>query len=118
MFDGLVDLLSPLAASAMPDSCVIQTRITSGDGYGGTTLTYTASAPIPCRVFTHPRPVDERDAEGRLESIVRWMAALPAGTAITAKDRLLCNGVQYEVAGVIAPQSFEVQRLVELEVLS
>jgi len=98
--------------------CTISRYTSVDDGAAGQTNTY---APLPnaplCRVMAMPQVVAEQDAEGRLQSVVRWTIALPPGQDVTAKDRIVAQGVTYEVTDVLGPKSNEIERIVQCEVL-
>lgn len=115
---GTLASLKRVALSAMPDTCTIQRQSAVDDGAGGQTLTWATLSTPKCRVFTQKQTIQERTAEGRLENVVRWFIALPAGQDVAASDRIAANGVTYEVAGVQQPTSYEVERICQVEVLN
>lgn len=99
--------------------CTISRKTSAPDGFGGQADTW-ADLPGPpmCRIYPAVQAVAERDGEGRLESAVRWMIALPPGTDVTARDRIVANGVTYEVTAVLAPRTYEIERICQVEVIA
>lgn len=99
--------------------CTISRKASAPDGAGGQTDTW-ADLPSPplCRVYPVMRTAQEGEGEGRIESVVRWMIALPVGQDVTAKDRIVANGVIYEVTTVLAPRTYELERICQVGVIS
>jgi hypothetical protein len=68
-------------------------------------------------VMSNTQMITERVEEGRPVNNVSWMLAFAPGTDVTQYDRVLAQGVTYEVAGVEGPKTNEVERLVECVVI-
>lgn len=99
--------------------CTISRLTSVDDGVAGQTLTWAPLSTPLCRVYPIvTRGVGEQVGEGRIESVVRWMIALPPGQDVTAKDRIVANGVTYEVSAVLAPRTYELERICQVEVIA
>lgn len=115
---GLTRVLTQVAASAQPDLCVITRKTSVSDGMGGMTDSWAAiAAGVPCRVMNTIRQGVEAAEEGRIEDRLDWRIALPVGQDVTARDRIAADGMNFEVLGVLAPMSYEVERVVQCVVL-
>lgn len=115
---GIVRKLQSVANSAMPDTCSILRKSPTPDGMGGNTEIWGAAyTNVPCHVMRNTTRGTEKATEGRLENAVQYDIALPAHQDVTAVDRIVANGVTYEIQAV-GPVSFEAERLVECEVLT
>lgn len=107
-----IDLTSlrALAAAFRPGTATIQrsTETTSGDG---TSQSWATLAIVSCRVSRIGQGGNEGlGADESLQAIGQRRIKLPAGTDVTAKDRIIVDGVTYEVADV--PKiDYEVERM-------
>ncbi|HEX5164233.1 MAG TPA: head-tail adaptor protein [Thermomicrobiales bacterium] len=103
--------LRNLAAGFRPDTCTIQrnTQTQSGDGQADSWATV---ATVSCRVSRIGQGGNEQlGGDASITAIGQRRIKLPAGTDVTPADRIVCNGVTYEVADV--PKiSNEVERTV------
>lgn len=118
------DILSPAELNelrglvrdlAMPGTAMVLRGTTASNGAGGYTSTFgTASFGgttfIPCRF--RPSSNNERMQAGVVTGITSWTVILPAEWPITQADRvvLLPMHIVLAVQGVLAPQSWELQR--------
>ena len=102
--------LRTLADGFRPDTCVIQrnTQTQSGDGQADSWATI---ATVSCRVSRVGQGGNEQvGADASIQAVGQRRIKLPAGTDVTPRDRIVCNGVTYEVADV--PKiSYEVERM-------
>lgn len=102
------------AELALPDVCVVQARTLTSDGQGGRTEAYATSVTTTCRVSpagqtTQGNEVTRGDGT---KALADWIVTLPYSTSVAQTDRLLVNGVTYEVLGVKAPRGWEITRRV------
>ena len=97
----------------LPDTCVIERDSGAANTVGDRTQTWTALATVACRVGPYRmRPGDERVFGGRISSGVLWQVTLPAGTDVTARDRIVHLGRTLQIISVLAPRTYEVVRFV------
>ena len=111
-----------LSEANMPYSAAIQEQVdTVGEG-GTHTLGWATVATVACRLSVPS--ADERIVAEQPSGRTQWLLVLPAGTAITAKQRAVVTGADaagntftktLEVLGVNAPLVFEVYRRVVAE---
>ncbi len=104
-------------AGLRPTTCVISRHTQVADNWGGTTTTWVNLATTTCRVMARTQIVTEAVTEARLNNNVRWMLAFAPGTDVTNYDRVLAQGITYEVAGVLGPKTHEIERLVDCVVV-
>jgi hypothetical protein len=95
----LVDMRADGVVS-LPDVCTIMMAVESSDGMGSQLRTWSVRASgVACRLS--PMGVSasgERVSSGRLTSSETWTLTVPAGTVLVASDRVVVDGVTYEVA--------------------
>lgn len=111
MIDGLLPGLRDLASQFRPDTCVIQryTQVVTGDG---TSQTWATLATVTCRVSRIGQGGTEgMSGSGAVQAVGQRRVKLPPETDVTPKDRLLVDGVTYEVLDV-QKISNEVERTV------
>lgn len=113
------DLQSMRAAlqESLPETVTIQRLTRASDGMGGFNETWAQVASVPGRLS----PAGTQPTEGVVASVLQsqqaWIVTLPAGTAVTAADRLQIGSRTFEVIGVQAPRSYEIAtRIVAVEV--
>lgn len=106
------------ATGAMPDTCTITRIKYTSDQQGGEQLDWpTVATNVPCRLRPGGGATEEIVAAG-LASVSRWTLTVPALTDILPKDRVLLNGVTYEVVINWGPASWEIDRqclLIEIQ---
>lgn len=87
---------------ALPGTVVIERYTRTSDGMGGQWETWAAVGTVLGRIY--PRATRgfqiEVSSGAQLTSQEEWLATLPYGTDVTAKDRLLYSGRTWEVARV------------------
>ena len=94
-------------------ACSILRKSSVSDGMGGQTDTWTTLASTTCRVAPDKSLDLEAAVQGRLQAESRWIIAFPAGTDVTAADRVTTLGSTYEVTGLLAPRTVELERKVQ-----
>ena len=97
--------------SLLPDLAQIQRATLASDGAGGQTGTPTTIATVPCMVNDRRETASETVAGERVSSTVEWVITLPAGTDVTARDRIIVGTRTFQVTGVLAA-SYETDRRV------
>ena len=100
-----------------PTPCTISRYTSVADGWGGTTETWANLATTTCRVMASTQTVVEQVEEARPVNNVRWTIAFAAGTDVTKRDRIIAQGITYEVTAVMGPKTNEIERLVQCVVL-
>ena len=99
-------------ATALPSTCSISRRVLSPDGLGGYSETWpTLTASVACRLSAHSAPTEAVMAE-RYGGRQTWMLTTPAGTDVTADDRVVIDSVTYEVVGIASAGAWETARRV------
>lgn len=86
------------AGSALPDSCVIQSRSLVSDGGGGGTVTWTASGTVDCRLA--PAQATEDEHGGRISPEAEFTITLPSSAAVTTESRIVHNAGIFNVEAV------------------
>ena len=95
-------------------ACTIQRKTSTSDGGGGFTDSWTALSTPNCCIAPVPTRYEQTVTDSREELISRWLITLPAGQDIRIEDRIVANGITYEVLAYAAPRSFEIERTVEV----
>ena len=90
----------------------IQRKATVKNGRGGTSETWPTVATKPCRVAPTSNQPEEFTNGGRLVANSYWRISFPAGTDIRSEDRVVIDGVTYEVTAPLGPRSYEKLRRV------
>ena len=104
-----LDFLRSLSNQYLPDVCTIRrgTDTPSGDG---TSTVWADVATVACRVSPLASgAVEGLGADASLAAVSQWTIWLPAGTDVTAKDRLVVGARSFEVARV-GERSYETIR--------
>lgn len=96
-------------------ACQILRRTLTSDGMGGNTTVWNTIATVNCRIAPVVSRTVEQVDQQRIELLSRWSIALPVGQDIDIKDRIVANGITYEVAAFAAPRTLELERVVECE---
>lgn len=90
-----------LQERAMPGTIVIQRRTYARDVMGGMAETWAAAGTVTGRLYPqNTRAFGEPVIGERVTSESRWFATMPAGTDVTAEDRLSYDGRTFEVVRV------------------
>lgn len=95
---------------SLPDTCEIVRNDPEPDGAGGETDDWGTVATVACRISPLARSdrLAELEVAARITAIDAWEITLPAGTDVTALDRLLSGGRTFEVTSVLVPRSWEI----------
>ena len=103
---------------SLPDLADISRSTPTSDGRGGTTLVWATVASVPCRVAPDVAFAGESVVADRVTVTQRWTITLPAGTNVSARDRILIGARTFEVTFVRSARSYEVScRVTGVEVL-
>lgn len=98
--------------ASLPDTCTVYRLTRTSDGAGGYTEAWAATgAAVACRVSPAGTGA-EREVAARLGAVATWMVTLPAGTDVTAKDKILTSTQTLQVEAALAPRSWEISRRV------
>lgn len=89
--------LRGIAESFMPESAAIQrpTETSSGDG---TSASWSTIATVSARLSPMGGASERLGADASLQAVAAWRIAVPVGTDVTVKDRIVINGRTFEVA--------------------
>jgi head-tail adaptor len=98
----------------MPDAATRHAQAVVSDGGGGFTETFTAAGTFSCHVA--PIGGGERVVGGRISDRTTHVLSVPAGTTISAADRVVVDGKTFEVTAV-RTRSWEIVRRVEVREL-
>ena len=101
--------------NVLPDTCHIMSKTLASDGMGNSVVTWgTATANVPCRLDTYGNPV-EGQIGGGIEPFRQWILTIPYNETISVQNRILHDGITYEVTGVDDDKSWPVTIGVYLE---
>lgn len=100
---------------AMPGTVIIQRMTATTDGMGGYTETWAAVGTVTGRISAQSGV--EIVTGGQPVSITRWIGTFPAGTSITAKDRVSYDSRTWEVMEVNNSQMWQTAVRVQLKAL-
>lgn len=87
-------------ALTFTQSCTIQRRSRTPDGAGGQSGSYADLAESPCRLASTGWQNSDEIKGGRLHGAATLTLALPLGTDIHPRDRVLLAGQTYAVMGI------------------
>jgi hypothetical protein len=104
--------MQQMGAQLLPDLAVIHTRSVVNDGGGGQTETFVAGITVPCRIASTGGG-EKGESGSRIDDRTTHVLTIPKATVVGAKDRIVHDGVTYEVTAV-RTRSWEVVRRVEL----
>lgn len=102
-------------AACFDATAVIQTYSQVSDGAGGRTETWTSGATVAARIAPLTGGETQRrgttSSSGRIDPRTTHVVSVPAGTAVTAKDRVLLGGQVYEITAVRTRTDEVIRRL-------
>lgn len=98
----LTSMRAEMTAS-FPDTATIRRNNPTSDGQGGQRDSWADAGTAACRLL--PANPGEPLEGGRIVAVTDWVALLPHGTSVTAKDRLRVGGVDYEILGTDSASS-------------
>lgn len=104
--DAFSDLLS--------DSCVIQRLVTTSDGQGGSTSTWSAVGTALCTVSPLKTASGAPVVGDQVTEVADRIVTLPAETDVRAADQLVIAGSTYTVSELREPRTYEFVRRVEV----
>lgn len=117
MTSAELDEIRTAAATAMPDTCTIQTR-TETATKGSVVVSYVnAYTDVPCRVMPYQREGRETITGEKVSAVARFILTIPYDQPIDAKCRVIHQGVTYDVLGVASEHSFRTARRADLVVV-
>jgi hypothetical protein len=95
-------------ANLLPGSAVIQTLISTPDGAGGVTRTYSNAGTVACRV--DPLPKKDRIELLLLspKMVIDYLLTLPYGTSVDIHQRVIFDGNTWEIRGLAKEHSWAV----------
>lgn len=90
-----------VTASALPDTCVIQTQAWASDGGGGGSQTWTTSGTLACRIApAGGHGAGEGETGDRISADSEYVVTLPSDTSLTTNARLLTGGGTFNVEAI------------------
>jgi hypothetical protein len=92
--DELRDLYQEVG---MPDTFQLEADTTVYDDAGGSTRTTSIIAAGPCHIQPLSGSAGDQEIAGRLGASRTRKVSLPAGLTVTEHQRLIVNGVRYEI---------------------
>lgn len=105
--------LRTVANRELLDRCVIEQPVKTRDDSGGTSTAWqTVASNVPCRLTAAQLTPEEQVIAEQISAITAWRIALPAGTAVESKYRIIIGGRIFEVAAALGPRTDEVLRRV------
>lgn len=105
--DATLDACRNTLHESFPDECNIIHVALASDGAGGQTETVTSTGPVPCRIT--PLGLGsgaERETAERFTGVSLWILTVPHDTVLTVRDRVVCDGITYEVREVNVQRSW------------
>lgn len=97
-------------------TAVIHTATRTSDGQGGQTWAYAASGTVDARLAPENArgQANEVAIGGRLAEFTPWILTVPYNTTIDEDDRVVYDGVTYEVSEVLTRTPEEIARRVRV----
>lgn len=108
---GELALLRSEAGKSLVDTCVIRRATFTKDAAAGDVETWADLATVACRVAPSSYQQAEREVGGQTAQAVTYVVTLPAGTDVTARDRIAWLGRLFGVVSVV-PRTDEITRRV------
>jgi hypothetical protein len=93
---GRLGLARGLVARLLTDEVDWQQQQSTPDGMGGQTQSYVSRGSVACRFEAQTRPHEQPEGS-RLVAVMLWRVYLPVGTGVGPADRLVKNGITFEV---------------------
>lgn len=109
----LVKMRAELEQS-LPGTAVIHTATRASDLQGGQSWTYAASGTVDARLSPESLRGGEQITGSRTAEVSPWILTVPQATTIDEDDRVVYNGVTYEVSEVLTRIPWEISRRVRL----
>jgi head-tail adaptor len=106
----LAAMRDELEGSYMPETVEIVRVFVAGDEQGGMVETEQTIGTVAGRIGPLGSQPAEAEYAGRIGAAVGWRVTLPALVDVGARDRLRVAGRTFEVVGVLAPLSWELER--------
>jgi hypothetical protein len=106
------------ARAELPDTATIRTPTETPNGRGGVTATYSGSTTVPCRLnfLSGPFPGgSDVPTGGGVSAPQLFVVTLPHDAPVTDKDRLVINGVAYEIVSAVATRSEEITKRLKVK---
>lgn len=98
----------------LPSTAVILRATTTRDARGGVVPTWGTASSVACRWSPlQSESSAELDQSERIVALRSRMVTVPAGTDVTAADRVSIGGTVLEVMGVRSPRDYELSCRVE-----
>lgn len=95
-------------------TAIIHTAARTSDGQGGETWAYAASGTVDARLAPEGLRGTEGAVGGRVAEVSPWILTLPSGTTVDEDDRVVYDGVTYEVSEVLTRVPEEIARRVRV----
>lgn len=97
-------------AASLPDTATVQRRSRVSDSMGGSTVTWTTVATVPCRIA--PRQGIEGDSDGHWQTTDEYRVTVPWDADIRPTDRLVVGPVTVDVSHVSTRGAQTIARVV------
>lgn len=112
-----VDAWRKLQAAYMPDRAIVQRRAaaTSDDAGGQTPGAWGTIKTTCCRINSAGRSAMEQAIAEQYRNSVTVLVIMPWNTGVEITDRLLVNGVTYDVAGLLPAAWGTVEQVVAVQ---
>lgn len=116
--DAELDACREMAELAMPDTCTIQTR-TETNAKGSVVVTYANTyTGVKCRIMPVNRSTTEYARGEKISDEALYVLTVPWDQAISPQDRVVCNGITYEITLVHANHAYRTARRAELSLVN
>lgn len=107
-----LESLRRLDESTFEDRADIISKGRVSDGAGGSIVTPTTQANVPCRRVERQAGESEGQFGGQLVSGLQWIFAFPLGTVISKDDEIVDDDERFAVLSVLGPRTYETARRV------
>lgn len=105
-----LNLMRAAQALTMTDSATILRETMIDDGMGGESSSWAAVGSATCRVAPALRMPEVAIVAGRNSEAMGWTVTFPALTDVREEDRIAVGGREFEVIGVLGPETNETAR--------
>lgn len=107
---ALLSQLRAITAQYLKDTCTIQSLVNNRGQYGEVIADgwSTVASGVACRIITERDTRKAGELVGGQEALVdTYKIIVPVGTALAANQRIVCNGLTYDVVNLITGRTDE-----------
>lgn len=97
--DGEIAAMRAVVETVQTHTATIQRNTPTNDGQLGRKQSWASVGTCACEVIPKRRRGEAEEA-GRTQAVGDWLVRVPVGTSVTTKDRLVIDGLTYEILGL------------------